>query len=68
MHLVVGKERSTLLVGRLAAPDEWNIPAHHGRNSNDDRQHEEDSHDGEGEDPLERDDLAVELCDSEGGG
>jgi len=64
---VIGEKRSALRVGRLPAT-EWNVPAQHSRDGDDDCQHEEDGHDGEGEDPLEGDYLTVELRDAEGGG
>lgn len=64
---VVGEQGGTLRVGRLAA-SERDVSAQRSRDGDDQRQHEEDGHDGEGEDPLEGDDLAVELRHAEGGG
>lgn len=61
------EERCAFLVcGRDAPPS--GVSAGGARGSNGDGQHEEDSHDDEGEDPLECNDLALELGDTNCGG
>lgn len=62
--LVLGEERSTFGVGRAAERD---VSACPGRNGNDQGQDEQHRHDGEGEDPLEGDNLGEELADTESG-
>lgn len=66
--LVVGQKGSALLVGggRTAGPGV--LLARPGRVSDDERRDEQDGHDGEGEDPLECDNLALKLRDTESGG
>lgn len=61
------EERCTFLVCRSDAPPSG-VSAGGARGSNGDGQHEEDSHDDKGKDPLECNDLALELSDSNCGG
>lgn len=66
-HLVVCKERSALgVTGRLSSSPEV-LATRPCRNSDDKGEDEQDCHDGEGEDPLERDDLSLELSYTQSG-
>lgn len=67
IDLVVREERGTLLVGRGRALRPAVLLASPSRDGNCDGGHEQDGHDGEGEDPLECDKLVEELCDANGG-
>jgi hypothetical protein len=64
--LVVGQERSALLVGRGSASSR--LASAKSGNGDHDSRDEQDGHDGKGEDPLEGNDLAEELRDTDGGG
>lgn len=59
---LVEERRAFLVCGRSSPPSE--VSARHGWNRNGDCHDEQESHDDEGEDPLESNDLALELGDT----
>lgn len=59
---LVEQRRAFLVSARGSPPSD--VSARHGWNSNGDRRDEENSHDDEGKDPLEGNDLALELGDT----
>lgn len=67
--LVISEKRSSLPVSwrRRGLLSPAVVSASGGRDRDDNGGHEQDSHDGEGEDPLERDNLSEELGDTNGG-
>ena len=68
-YLLVIQERSSLLIGwhNCALASEGNIFAEDSWDCDDQSRKEENSHDDEGEDPLECNRLGEELANSDGG-
>lgn len=63
--LVVAEKRSTLGIGLSLASAPADLLTGPGRYGDDDSEDEEHCHDGEGKDPLERNDAVKELGDSQ---